>query len=77
MRCTLYNITTKNKIGYPGGTSGKEPACRYKRHGRFLGQEDPLEEERAPHSSILAWEILWTEKPSRIQSMGSQRVDYS
>ena len=30
---------------------------------RSLGQEDPLEEEMAAHSSILAWEILWTEEP--------------
>ena len=39
-----------------------------------LGQEDPLEEEMAPHSSILAWEIPWTEEPGGLQSMGSQRV---
>ena len=39
-----------------------------------LGQEDPLEKEMATHSSILAWEIPWTEKPSKLQSMGSQRV---
>ena len=39
-----------------------------------LGQEDPLEKEMATHSSFLAWEILWTEKPGRLQSMGSQRV---
>ena len=31
-----------------------------------LGQEDPLEEEMAPHSSILAWEIPWTEEPGRL-----------
>ena len=37
-----------------------------------LGQEDPLEEERATHSSILAWKIPWTEEPGRLQSMGSQ-----
>ena len=36
-----------------------------------LGQEDPLEKEMAIHSSILAWEILWTEDPGRLQSMGS------
>ena len=36
------------------------------------GQEDPLEEEMATHSSILAWRIPWTEKPSRLQSAGSQ-----
>ena len=36
-----------------------------------LGREDPLEEEMATDSSILAWEILWTEEPGRLQSMGS------
>ena len=41
---------------------------------RFLGQKDPLEEGMAPHSSILAWRIPWTEKPGRLQSMGLQRV---
>ena len=39
-----------------------------------LGQEDPQEKEMATHSSILAWEILWTEEPSGLQFMGSQRV---
>ena len=37
-----------------------------------LGQEDPLEEEMATHSSILVWKIPWTEEPGRLQSMGSQ-----
>ena len=41
-----------------------------------LGQEDPLEEEMATHSSILAWEIPWTEEPGGLQSMGSQRVGH-
>ena len=39
-----------------------------------LDQEDPLEEEMATHSNILAWKILWTEEPGKLQSMGSQRV---
>ena len=43
---------------------------------RSLDQEDPLEEEMATCSSILAWEIPWTEKPGGLQSMGSQRVGY-
>ena len=38
-----------------------------------LDQEDPLEEETANHSSILAWEIPWTEEPGGLQSMGSQK----
>ena len=39
-----------------------------------LGQENPLEKGMGTHSSILAWRIPWTEKPDRLQSMGSQRV---
>ena len=38
-----------------------------------LGREDPVEEEMATHSSILAWEILWTEEPGGLQSMGSRK----
>ena len=41
-----------------------------------LGHKDPLEKERANHSSIFAWKIPWTEEPSGLQSMGSQRVEY-
>ena len=41
---------------------------------QFLGQEDPLEEETATHSSVVARIIPWTEKPGELQSMGSQRV---
>ena len=41
-----------------------------------LGQEDPLEEELAIHSSILAWRIPLTEEPGCLQSMGSQRVGH-
>ena len=43
---------------------------------RSLGREDPLEKEMATHSSILAWRIPWTEEPSGLQSMGSQRVGH-
>ena len=37
-----------------------------------LGREDPLEKEMATHSSVLAWEILWTEEPGGLQSTGPQ-----
>ena len=40
---------------------------------RSLGQEDPLEEEMATHSSFLAWEIPWTEEPGGLQSMWSKK----
>ena len=42
----------------------------------FLGLEDPLEEGRATHSSILAWRISWTEEPGGLQFMRSQRVGH-
>ena len=43
---------------------------------RSLGGDDPMEKGMAAHSSILAWRIPWTEEPSGLQSMGSQRVGY-
>ena len=39
---------------------------------RSLGQEDSLEKDMATHSSILAWEIQWTQEPGGLQSMGLQ-----
>ena len=41
-----------------------------------LAWEDPLEEGMAIHSNILAWKILWTEDPGRLQSLGSQRAGH-
>ena len=49
--------------------ASEEPACNW-----FQGRGDPLEKETATHSSILAWEIPWTEEPGGLQSMGSQRL---
>ena len=43
---------------------------------RSLGREDLLEKEMAIHSSTVAWKILWTEEPGRLQSMGSLRVGH-
>ena len=40
---------------------------------QFLGQEDPLKEEMATHSRVLAWEIPWTDKPGGLPSMGWQK----
>jgi len=44
--------------------------------GRSLRREDPLEEEMATHSSILAWKIPWTEESDGLQSMGSHTVGH-
>ena len=51
------------------------PAMR-ETQGQSPGREDPVEEEMAPHSSILAWKVPWTEEPGRLQSMGLQRVGH-
>ena len=53
--------------GFPGGSEGKASAYN-------VG--DPLEKGMATHSSTLAWKIPWTEKPGRLESMGSQRVGH-
>ena len=66
--------------GFPDGSEGKESVCNAGDTGdagSIPGLGDPLEEEMAPHSSILAWEIPWTEEPGGIQSMGSQRVGHN
>ena len=43
---------------------------------RSLGGEEPLEKEMTTHSSILAWEIPWTEEPGGLQSIGSQKCQH-
>ena len=50
----------------------KNPPAVQERKIRSLGEEDPLEKEMATHFSSLAWRILWTEEPGRLQSMGWQ-----
>ena len=52
----------------------KNPPEMWETRVQSLGQEDPLEKEMATHSGIPAWEILQTEEPGGLPSMGSQRV---
>ena len=68
-------------LGFPdgflaGSAVKNRPANAGDRRVRSLGQEEPLEEGVATHSSILAWRIPWTEEPGRLQSMGSHRVGH-
>ena len=62
--------------GFPGGSEGKASPAMQETWAQSLSQEDPLEKEMATHSSTLARKIPWTEKPGRLQSMGSQRVGH-
>ena len=52
----------------------KNLPAKWQTQVRSLGWEDPLEKVMATHSSILAWEIPWTEEPGKLQSMGLQRL---
>ena len=56
------------------GSAVKNPPAKQERRVQSLGREDLLEKEMATHSSILAWEIPWTEEPGGLQSKGLQRV---
>ena len=85
----LYEITSQlivffsapwGRVGFPGGSNGKESACSAGDLGSILGfhpWEDPLEEGMATCSSILAWIIPWTEETGGLQSKGSQRVGHN
>ena len=63
-------------MGFPGGSDGKESAYNAGDPGLIPGSEDLLEKEMATHSSTRAWRIPWTEKPSGLSPMGSQRVGH-
>ena len=67
-------ITLSFFRGLPRWLSVKESPAKQERCIGSLDQEDPLEKEMTTHSSILAWEIPWSEKPGRLQSMGSQET---
>ena len=56
--------------GFPGGSVAKNLPAKQETWDWSLGWEDPLEKEMATHSSILAWQIPWTEEPGGLQSMG-------
>ena len=63
-------------LGFPGSSGGKESACNAGDLGSIPGQENPLEEEMATDSSILAWRIP-SEEPGGLQSMRSQTVRHN
>ena len=71
--CAFERCQEKTWI-FPGGSEVKNLSAVQEMRVWSLGQEDPLEEEMATHSNILAWEIPWTEKTGGLQPIGSQRV---
>ena len=63
-----------DKPGLPLWLSGKKSACNARYAGLITVRKIPLEKKMTTHSSIPAWEILWTEEPGGLPSMASQRV---
>ena len=67
-------------LGFSGGSVVKNPYAmpetQEMRVGS-LGREDPLEKGMTNHSSVLAWKVLWTEKPGGLQSIGLQRIRHN
>ena len=62
-------------MGFPSDSKKKNPPTTQETWVSSLGQEYPMEKEMATHSSILAWEIPWTEEPGGLPSLGSRDVD--
>ena len=79
--CSISGHGTKIPQDFPGGASGKEPACQCRRCKR-LGFDPsvgkiPWRRKWQSTPVILAWRIPWTEEPGRLQSMGSQRASHT
>ena len=66
--CHLY-------YGLPRWLSGKESTCQAGHMGSIPGSKDLLEKELATHSSVLAWEIPWTEEPGGLYLQGHKELD--
>ena len=61
-------------LGFAGGSVVKNTPAIQEMRVQSLGQEDALEKEIVTRSSVLVWEIPWTEEPDELHPMGSQRV---
>ena len=70
----IYPHIAHTHLDFPGGSDGKESSCRAGDSGSIHGSGRSPGEGTATHSSILAWRIPWREEPSKLQSMGLQRV---
>ena len=62
-------------MGFPGDWVVKNLHAKQEMQVQSVSQEDPVQKELATYSSILAWEIPWTEEPGRLQSMESEESD--
>ena len=71
----FQNLLNIKAMGKDSPLHQKRLNCQCRRHGSVPGQEDPLEKGMTAHSSILAWEIPWTEEPGGLQPWGHKETD--
>ena len=76
MTAVHKTLLSKSSPQLPGGSVVKNPPTNTGDAGSIPGQEEPLKQEMATHSSILAWRIPWAEEPDGLQSTRSQRVGH-
>ena len=77
VNCNMTHISWLTMlIGLPGDSGVKNLSDKQETQIPSLGQKDPLEEEMATHSSVLAWRIPGTGEPRGLPSMGSHRVGH-
>ena len=69
----MTSLSLFTVLDFPGGSDGKASVYNVRDLGSIPGLGDSLEKEMATRSSILAWEIPWTEEPVGLQSKGSQK----
>ena len=72
----LFNLACSLNMGSQSDSVVKNHLIMQEIQVQSLGQEDPLEEETAAHSSILTWRIPWTEQPGGLPSVGLQRIGH-
>ena len=72
----ILHLTQILVLGFPGGSDGKESTCNAGHLGSVAGLGRSPGGGHATHSSIPTWRIAWTEEPSRLQSMGLQRIGH-
>ena len=76
-KASVISMQLNDQVSSPVAQTVKNLPAMQETWVQSLGQEDLLQEEMATHSSVLAWKILWTEEPGRLQSIGLQPVGHS
>ena len=75
MSCLQMLLCYQGRVEWLFQRPGVSPKAQQETQVQYVGWKDPMEKEMTTHSSLLAWEIPWTEELGGLQSMGSQESD--